>query len=126
MLTSRVTTRTIQLRPAPPDLPFPHVNQVWLIERHTRDPTGTLLSGIAALGVTSLPDHHATPRWHRRFRPHPLGHRVAASLHWLRDTVYHKTQVDRMINLSYVALRRGAFGKLASHEQWSTDSASSS
>jgi len=40
----------------------PARNQVWLIERHTRDPTGKLLSGIAALGVTSLPDHHATPR----------------------------------------------------------------
>jgi hypothetical protein len=28
----RVTTRTIQTLPAPPGLPFPHVNQVWLIE----------------------------------------------------------------------------------------------
>ena len=26
----RVTTRTIQILPAPADLPFPHVNQVWL------------------------------------------------------------------------------------------------
>lgn len=27
----RVTTRTIQIPPAPADLPFPHVNQVWLM-----------------------------------------------------------------------------------------------
>ncbi|MGH3591543.1 MAG: ISAs1 family transposase, partial [Pseudonocardiaceae bacterium] len=31
----RVTTRTIQVLPAPADLPFPHVNQVWLVERYT-------------------------------------------------------------------------------------------
>ena len=30
----RITTRTIQVLPAPEDLPFPHVNQVFLIERH--------------------------------------------------------------------------------------------
>ncbi|MGH3755694.1 MAG: ISAs1 family transposase [Pseudonocardiaceae bacterium] len=57
----RVTTRTIQVLPAPTDLPFPHVNQVWLIERYVRDPTGTLLSAVAALGVTSLTAHRATP-----------------------------------------------------------------
>ena len=38
----RVTTRTIQVLPAPTDLPFPHVNQVWLVERYTHDTTGTL------------------------------------------------------------------------------------
>ena len=37
----RITTRTIQTLPAPADLPFPHVNQVWLIERYVTDPTGT-------------------------------------------------------------------------------------
>ena len=57
----RVTTRTIQVLPAPTDLPFPHVNQVWLIERYTRDLTGTLLSAVAALGVTNLPAHPGTP-----------------------------------------------------------------
>ena len=87
MVTPRVTTRTIHLRPAPPDLPFPHVNQVWLIERHTRDPTGTLLSGIAALGVTSLPDHHTTPAGVAGF---VRTHWGIESLHWLRDTVYRE------------------------------------
>jgi len=57
----RITTRTIQVLPAPPDLPFPHVNQVWLIERYTRDHTGTTLSAVAALGITNLPAHPGTP-----------------------------------------------------------------
>jgi len=51
----RVTTRTIRVLPAPADLPFPHVNQAWLIERYVTDPTGTPLSAVAALGMTSAP-----------------------------------------------------------------------
>ncbi|HET9257376.1 MAG TPA: hypothetical protein VFO16_19545 [Pseudonocardiaceae bacterium] len=39
----RVTTRTIQVLPAPAGLPFPHVTQVWLIERYTRGPDSSLL-----------------------------------------------------------------------------------
>ncbi|GGP02169.1 hypothetical protein LDL08_38985 [Nonomuraea glycinis] len=53
----RLTTRTIQVLPAPDDLPFPHVSQVWLIERHVRAKDGTLLSAIAQLGIAS-PDEH--------------------------------------------------------------------
>jgi hypothetical protein len=49
-----VTTRTIQVLPAPADLLFPYVNQVWLIERYISDPTGTPRSAVAALGVTNL------------------------------------------------------------------------
>src|SRR5262249_30733538 len=36
----RVTTRTIQVMPAPENLPFPHVSQVLLIERYVSDLTG--------------------------------------------------------------------------------------
>lgn len=81
----RVTTRTIQVLPAPADLPFPHVNQVWLIERYTRDPTGTLLSAVAALGVTNLLAHPGTPE---RLATLIRQHWGIESLHWLRDTVY--------------------------------------
>jgi DDE_Tnp_1-associated/Transposase DDE domain len=35
----RITTRTIQVRPAPADLPFPHVNQIWLVERYVAGPS---------------------------------------------------------------------------------------
>jgi hypothetical protein len=64
----RITTRTIQVLPAPPNLPFPHVNQVWLIERYTCDPAGEPLSAVAALGVTSLSAERAGPLQ----RPHPI------------------------------------------------------
>jgi hypothetical protein len=37
----RISTRTIQVLPAPADLPFPHVKQVWLVERYVTDPAGT-------------------------------------------------------------------------------------
>ena len=49
----RITTRTIQVLPAPGDLPFPHVSQVFLIERHVTDLHGQPVSAVAALGVAS-------------------------------------------------------------------------
>jgi predicted transposase YbfD/YdcC len=57
----RITTRTIQVLPAPEDLPFPHVSQAYLIERHVTALDGTPLSDIAALGVTSLTATRAPP-----------------------------------------------------------------
>ncbi len=50
----RITTRTIQVTNAPSDLPFPHVSQAYLIERHITARDGKPLSDVAALGVTSL------------------------------------------------------------------------
>ena len=41
--------------PAPEDLPFPHVNQVWLIERYVTDLAGSPTSAIAALGALAHP-----------------------------------------------------------------------
>jgi hypothetical protein len=79
--------RTIQVLPAPAELPFPHVNQVWLIERYTRDTTGTLLSAVAALGVTNLPAHPGTPT---DIATLVREHWGIDSLHWLRDTVYRE------------------------------------
>ncbi len=83
----RVTTRTIQVLPAPADLPFPHVNQVWLIERYVHDPDGALVSSVAALGVTSLSAQHATPA---EIAGLVRRHWGIESLHWLRDTVYRE------------------------------------
>ncbi len=83
----RITTRTIQTLPAPTDLPFPHVNQVWLIERYVTDRTGTPRSAVAALGITSLTDTRATPEQVATFVREHWG---IESLHWLRDTVYRE------------------------------------
>jgi predicted transposase YbfD/YdcC len=83
----QVTTRTIQVLTAPPALPFPHVKQVWLIERYVRDTTGNLTSAIAALGVTNLGPDQAGPADLARLVRRHWG---IESLHWLRDTVYRE------------------------------------
>lgn len=49
----RITTRTIQILPAPGNLSFPHVSQALLIERYVSDLAGNPLSAVAALGVAS-------------------------------------------------------------------------
>jgi predicted transposase YbfD/YdcC len=108
----RRTTRTIQVLPAPEDLPFPHVNQVWLIERYVCDPNGEPLSAIAALGVTSLPDDHAGPG---DIAELVQGHWGIESLHWLRDTVYREddsTARTRSGPHVMAALRNLAIGAL--------------
>jgi hypothetical protein len=73
--------------PAPTDLPFPHVDQVWLVERYVTDPAGTPLSAVAALGVTSLPTNRASPA---QLATLIRQHWGIESLHWLRDTVYRE------------------------------------
>jgi predicted transposase YbfD/YdcC len=83
----RVTTRTIQVMPAPADLPFPHVNQVWLIERYVTALDGTPSSAVAALGVTNLTAHTTTPQ---HLAALVRNHWGIESLHWLRDTVYRE------------------------------------
>jgi len=83
----RVTTRTIQVMPAPEDLPFPHVNRVWLIERYVTALDGTPSSAVAALGVTHLTTDTAGPA---RLAALVRNHWGIESLHWLRDTVYRE------------------------------------
>ena len=88
----RITTRTIQVLPAPEDLPFPHVSQVLLIERHVSDLAGNPVSAVAALGVASPAANRASPADLAR---HVRGQWAIESLHWLRDTLYQedKSQV---------------------------------
>jgi len=88
----RITTRTIQVLPAPDDLPFPHVGQVYLIERYVTDLRGNPVSAVAALGVASPAPGQisaAELAWHVREQW------AIESLHWLRDTLYQedKSQV---------------------------------
>jgi predicted transposase YbfD/YdcC len=83
----RVTTRTIQVMPAPEDLPFPHVNRVWLIERYVTALDGTPTSAVAALGVTNLTTDTAGPD---RLAALVRNHWGIESLHWVRDTVYRE------------------------------------
>lgn len=111
----RITTRTIQVRPAPDDLPFPHINQVWLVERYVHDPTGTPLSAVAALGVTNLTDQQVTPD---ALAGLIRNHWGIESLHWLRDTVYredHSTAHTRSGPRVMAALRNLAVGAIHLH-----------
>jgi predicted transposase YbfD/YdcC len=84
--------RTIQLAGAPAGLPFPHVSQVFLIERHTRRPvrkngrTSYADSAVAELGVTSLTAAGSTPE---QVATHIRGHwSVENRSHWVRDVTY--------------------------------------
>jgi predicted transposase YbfD/YdcC len=69
------------------DLPFPHVEQAWLIERYVTGPAGASISAVAALGVTNLPATRATPA---QVAALVRGHWGIESLHWLRDTLYRE------------------------------------
>jgi predicted transposase YbfD/YdcC len=83
----RIERRTIRVLPAPEDLPFPHLNQVTLVERYVNNLDGTSRSSVAALGITSLSDTHADPA---RLATPTRNHWEIESLHWLRDTVYRE------------------------------------
>ncbi|WP_284741781.1 ISAs1 family transposase [Amycolatopsis sp. RTGN1] len=83
----RITRRTIRVLPAPEDLPFPHVKQVYLIERYVTDTTGQSPSAAAALGVTNLTDTLAGPA---DLATYVQDHWGVESLHWLRDTCYRE------------------------------------
>ena len=83
----RITTRTIQVLPAPEDLPFPHVSQVFLIERHVTDLAGKPVSDVAALGVASPEPGQAGPA---ALAGYVREQWSIESLHWLRDTSYQE------------------------------------
>jgi len=83
----RITTRTIQVLPAPDDLPFPHVSQVFLIERYVTGLHGQPISAVAALGVASPKPEQANAADLARYVREQWS---IESLHWLRDTLYQE------------------------------------
>ena len=108
----RITTRTIQVLPAPEGLPFPHVSQVFLIERHVTGPRGQPVSAVAALGVASPEAGHAGPADLARYVREQWS---IESLHWIRDTLYQEDQSQvrtRSGPRAMVALRNLAIGAL--------------
>jgi predicted transposase YbfD/YdcC len=108
----RITTRTIQVLPAPGDLPFPHVSQVFLIERYVTSLHGQPISAVAALGVASPEPGQADAAGLARYVREQWS---IESLHWLRDTLYQedKSQVrTRSGPRIMAALRNLAIGAL--------------
>jgi hypothetical protein len=78
----RITARAIQILPAPDDLPFPHVRQVLLIERHVTGLKGEPVSSVAALGVASPEPEQAGPA---DLAGYVREHWSIESLHWIRS-----------------------------------------
>jgi predicted transposase YbfD/YdcC len=108
----RITTRTIQVLPAPEDLPFPHVSQVFLIERHVTDLCGQPVSAVAALGVASPEPEQANAA---DLAGYVREQWSIESLHWLRDTLYQEdksTVRTRSGPRIMAALRNLAIGAL--------------
>jgi hypothetical protein len=85
----RIETRTIQVLPAPGDLPFPHVSQVLLIERYVTDLHGQPVSAVAALGVASPEPGQANAA---DLAGHVREQWSIESLHWIRSpgTLYQE------------------------------------
>lgn len=122
----RIETRTLQVIPAPPGLPFPHVNQVFLIERTVTDLHDTPLSNVAILGVTSLNATRGTPE---RIAEAVRGQWKIEALHWIRDTIYreddskaHTKSGPRIMaalrNLAIGALRLAGRNDIAEATRW--------
>jgi predicted transposase YbfD/YdcC len=108
----RITTRTIQVLPAPDDLPFPHVSQVFLIERYVTGLRGEPVSAAAALGVASPEAWRASPADLARYVRQQWS---IESLHWIRDSLYQedKSQIrTRNGPRIMAALRNLAIGAL--------------
>jgi predicted transposase YbfD/YdcC len=108
----RITTRTIQVLPAPEGLPFPHVSQVFLIERYVTGLHGKPVSAVAALGVASPEPAQASPADLARYVREQWS---IESLHWIRDTLYQedKSQVrTRSGPRAMASLRNLAIGAL--------------
>ncbi|MFC5746934.1 ISAs1 family transposase [Actinomadura rugatobispora] len=108
----RITTRTTQVLPVPDNLPFPHVSQVFLIERHVTATDGTPISAVAQLGVTSLATQQASPADLARY---VQGQWAIEALHWIRDTLYreaHSTIRTRSGPRVMASLRNLAIGAL--------------
>jgi predicted transposase YbfD/YdcC len=82
----RVERRTIRIQPAPESIDFPHVAQVFLIERYVTDVSSGKKSAIAVLGITSRDTTqadalqiatYAREHWH-----------IENKLHYVRDVTY--------------------------------------
>jgi len=124
----RIETRTLQVMPAPPDLPFPHVKQVFLVERQVSDLSGAPLSNVAILGVTSMnADQGTSPLIAAAVR----GQWGIEALHWIRDTVYREDDstvrtksgpriMATLRNLAIGAIRLTGRNDIAEATRWAT------
>jgi predicted transposase YbfD/YdcC len=76
--------RTIQVLPAAAGI-WPYARQAFLVERYVYDLAGTLISAVAALGLTALTADQASPE---RLNWLVRDHWGIEAMHWIRDTVF--------------------------------------
>jgi predicted transposase YbfD/YdcC len=82
----RIERRTIQVQPAPENIDFPHVAQVFLIERYVTYMASGKNSAIAVLGITSC---DATQLDAPQIATHTRNHwHIENKLHYVRDVTY--------------------------------------
>ncbi|MDQ3579587.1 MAG: ISAs1 family transposase [Actinomycetota bacterium] len=78
--------RTIRVQPAPANIDFPHVSQVFLIERYVTDVTTKKPTAAAVLGITS---RDATRADARQLATYAREHwSIENKLHYVRDVTY--------------------------------------
>jgi predicted transposase YbfD/YdcC len=122
----RIETRTLQVMAAPRDLPFPHVKQVFLVERGVSDLAGTPVSNVAIFGVTSMGADRGTPRV---IAEAVRGQWKIEALHWIRDAVYREDDskvrtrsgpriMASLRNLAIGALRLHGRNDIAEATRW--------
>jgi hypothetical protein len=82
----RIDARTIKTLPPTPRIIalFPHVRQVFLVERYSYGTGGELLGAVAVLGITSLPPDQAGPA---DLLAYLRGHWSIEMHHYVRDVV---------------------------------------
>jgi predicted transposase YbfD/YdcC len=82
----RIDVRTIKTLPPTPEIKelFPHVEQVFLIERYSYGTGGDLLGAVAVLGITSLPAGQAGAA---DLLAYLRGHWAIEMHHYVRDVV---------------------------------------
>jgi len=80
----RVDVRTIKAMPATERITelFPHVRQVFLVERYSYGTDGSPLGAVAVLGITSLPPDQAGPG---DLLAYPRGHWAIEMHHYIRS-----------------------------------------
>jgi predicted transposase YbfD/YdcC len=85
----RVDVRTIKTLPPTGRIValFPHVRQVFLVERYSYGTDGELLGAVAVLGITSLPPGQAGPA---DLLAYLRGHWAIEVHHYVRDVVFRE------------------------------------
>jgi predicted transposase YbfD/YdcC len=111
----RVDVRTIKTMPAPGRVTalFPHVSQVFLVERYSYGTDGKLLGAVAVLGITSLAPGQAGPGDLLAFL---RGHWAIEMHHYVRDVCFREdaSRVSRA-HQAKAAIRNTVIGILHLH-----------